>query len=431
LNPINVDARALAIAASLGLIAVLVGGLLPAWIGTRVDPALSIKPSERTHTESRSARAMTRTLVVAQIAFGAMLLVGAALLARSFERMATADRGMDARGVYTMNAFMSSVATAVLDDLDARVAAIPGVEDVAVAGAAPPEANATASARWRTEAIDGLEVPMRLYEVRPDFFDFYGIRLLKGRLFDAGDAANVAIVGERVAALLWPSRDPLGKTMSTEDGSLHFQVVGVAREITLPSLSDHVELPEMYIPFSGRRSVATVGWRCFADCPTRDRVVAALLDADPGAEPLHMNSTEQRYARELVRPRAAARLGATFAGIGFATSGAGLFALLSHAVGRRRREFGIRTALGATPAVLRRTVSREALSIAAVGIAIGGLGAWALGRALASVMYGVSARDPIAWAAMIAIVMLTTLVASWRPSRQAARVDPVQLLREE
>jgi predicted permease len=431
LNPINVDARALAIAASLGFVAVLVGGLLPAWIGLRVDPALSIKPSERTHTESRSARAMTRSLVVAQIAFGAMLLVGAALLARSFERMTTVDRGMDARGVYTMNGFMSSVAPAVLDDLEARVAAIPGVEDVAVADAAPPDANATALARWYSDASDGLEFPMRLYDVRPDFFDFYGLTLLQGRLFDSSDGANVAIVGERVAALLWPNRDPLGKTMRTEDGSLHLQVVGVAKEITLPSLADGVDLPEIYVPHSGRRRVVTVGWRCSSLCPDQQQVAAAFRDADPGAEPLHMNSTEQRYARELVRPRAAARLGATFAGIGFATSGAGLFALLSHAVGRRRREFGIRTALGATPAVLRRTVSREALSIAAIGIAIGGLGAWALGRALASVMYGVSTRDPIAWAAMIAIVTLTTLVASWRPSRQAARVDPVQLLREE
>jgi predicted permease len=431
LNPINLDARALVLAASLGFMAVVIAGLLPAWMGTRVDPALSIKPSERTHTESRSARAMTRTLVVAQIAFGAMLLVGAALLGRSFQRMATADRGMDARGVHTMNGFVSSAAAPVLDRIEARVAAIPGIEDVTIAGAAPPDANATASARWYSDATDGLEIPMRLYDVRPDFFDFYGLTLLQGRLFDSSDGANVAIVGERVAALLWPNRDPLGKTMRTEDGSLYLQVVGVAKEIRLPSLADGVDLPEIYVPHSGRRRVVTVGWRCFSLCPDQQQVVAAFREADPGAEPLHIDSTEQRYARELVRPRAAAQLGAAFAGIGFATSGAGLFALLSQAVGRRRREFGIRSALGATPAVLRRTVSREALSIAATGIAIGSLGAWALGRALASVMYGVSARDPIAWLAMIAIITLTTLLASWRPSRQAARVDPVRLLREE
>ena len=160
-------------------------------------------------------------------------------------------------------------------------------------------------------------------------------------------------------------------------------------------------------------------------------MAAHFLEVDPQAEPLHLTSTEQSYARQLVRPRAAAQLGATFAGIGFVTSGAGLFAVLSYTVGRRRREFGIRIALGATPAILRRSVSREALSVTAMGVAIGGLGAWLLGPALASVMDGVSMGDPLAWLTMAGVVTFTTLAASWRPSRQAARVDPVQLLREE
>ena len=431
LNPIDVDARALVIAASLGGIAVLLAGLLPAWIGTRVDPAVSTKHSERTHTESRSVRTLTRTLLVAQVAFAAMLLVGAALLVRSFERMATADRGMDPRGLHVVSAFMKSVAPAVLDDLEARIGALPGVEDVTVAGAAPPEAGATFTGRWHTESVAGLEFPLYLYDIRPDFFSFFGLTLRRGRPFQPGDAADVAIVGERAAALLWPDADPIGKIMSTEDGALRLRVVGVAREITLPSLLDRVELPEIYLPYSGRRSVLTVSWRCFTPCPDRQQIHARIRAADPGARPLDIASIEQRYARQLVRPRAAAQLGAAFAVIGFATSGAGLFAVLSYAVGRRRREFGIRCALGATPAILRRTVSREALTIAGLGIAIGGLGAWTLGRALASVTYGVSARDPAAWLTMIAVVAFTTLAASWRPSHQASRVDPVQLLREE
>lgn len=430
LNPINLDTRALVIAGSLGGLAVLLAGLLPAWLGTRVDPAVSMKPLERTQTESRPVRAMTRTLLIAQIAFASMLLVGAALLVRSFGRMATADRGMDPHGVHRVNAFMTSVAPAVLDDLEARVAAIPGVEDVTLAGAAPPEANATFTARWRTDLVEGLDLPLYVYDIRPDFFGFFGVTLLRGRPFRPGDA-DVAIVGERVAARLWPNADPLGKFMNTEDGSMRLQVVGVAREITLPSLLDGVELPEIYVPHTGRRSVLTVSWRCFDRCPDRQQIAARIREADPGARAFDIASVEQRYARELLRPRAAAQLGAAIAAIGFVTSGAGLFAVLSYAVGRRRREFGIRAALGATPAGLRRAVSREALSITGPGIAIGALAAWTAGRALASVTYGVSTRDPIAWLTMLAIVGLTTLAASWRPSRQAASVDPVQLLREE
>jgi hypothetical protein len=271
---------------------------------------------------------------------------------------------------------------------------------------------------------------MYLYETRPDFFDFYGIPLLRGRRFEPTDTADVAIVGERMAAALWPGGDPLGQTMSLEQGPT-FHVVGVAKEITLPSLLNRVELPEIYVPYSGRRSVVSIGWRCGRVCPDRSTVAARVREADPKARPLDVSSLEQRFARHLARPRAAAELGATFAGIGLVTSGAGLFAVLSYAIGRRRREFGIRSALGATPASLHRGVTRDALSLAAVGLAAGALAAWTLGRALSSAMYGVSATDPAAWLAMLVIVAGTTLVAAWRPARQAARVDPVALLREE
>jgi hypothetical protein len=283
--------------------------------------------------------------------------------------------------------------------------------------------------RWRTDAAD-LEFPLQLYDTRPDFFDFYGIRLLTGRYFQPGET-DVAIIGERVAALLWPHADPIGKVMSSQARSLRLQVVGVAKEVTLPSLSDGDELPEIYLPHSGRRTVVTIGWRCVAHCPERQQLVARVKDVDPRAVTVDAVAVEQHFARELARPRAAAQLGATFASVGFVTSGAGLFAVLSYAVGRRRRELGIRTALGATPAVLRRSVSAEALGIAAPGLAIGGAGAWMLQRVLASVTYGVSAFDPLAWFAMILIVTTTTLVAAWRPARQAARADPVELLRAE
>jgi putative ABC transport system permease protein len=431
LNPINVDARALAIAGSLGFAAVLLAGLLPAWIGTRLDPSISIKPAEGTHTESRAARATTRTMLVTQVAFASMLIVGATLLARSFERMANVDRGMDARGVHTLTAFVSSAAAAVLDDLEARIGALPGVEGATIDGAAPPEAGHTTTARWRTGAVHGTDVSMHLYEVRPRFFEFYGITLLKGRRFAPDDPADVAIVGERIAALLWPNQDPLGKTMSMESGPLQFRVIGVAKEITLPSLAEGVDLPEMYAPHSGRRRVITASWRCFTSCPDRQQLLRAVHDVDQRADVIHVRSTEESYARHLVRPRASAQLGTTFAAVAFATSGAGLFAVLSYTVGRRRREFGIRIALGATPAVLRRSVSRDALGIATIGGAIGGLGAWSFQRSLEAVVYGISPGDPVTWLTMISIVVVMTILAAWRPCQRAARMNPVELLRQD
>jgi hypothetical protein len=338
--------------------------------------------------------------------------------------MANADRGMDARGVHTLTAFVSSAAAGVLDDLEARIGALPGIEVVTVDGAAPPEAGARSLARRGADTFETY-----LYEVRPRFFDFYGITLLKGRHFTPDDPADVAIVGERMAAILWPDQDPLGKTMSMESGQRQFQVVGVAKEITLPSLDEGVDLPEMYAPHSGRRRVITAGWRCFTACPDRQQLLAAVRDVDQGAEVISVRPTEERYARHLVRPRAAAQLGATFATVAFATSGAGLFAVLTYTVGRRRREFGIRIALGATPAALRRCVSRDALGVAALGAAIGGLGAWSLKRSLEAVVYDISPGDPVTWLTMIAIVAVMTILAAWRPCQRAARVNPAELLR--
>ena len=345
--------------------------------------------------------------------------------------MANADRGMDARGVHTLTAFVSSAAAGVLDDLEARIGALPGIEEVTVDGAAPPEAGQTISGSWRTGAANGTDVSMYLYEVRPRFFDFYGITLLKGRYFEPNDPPELAIVGERMAAILWPDQDPLGKTMSMESGQRQFQVVGVAKEITLPSLDEGVDLPEMYAPHSGRRRVISAGWRCFTACPDRQQLLAAVRDVDQGAEVISVRPTEERYARHLVRPRAAAQLGATFATVAFATSGAGLFAVLTCTVGRRRREFGIRIALGATPAVLRRSVSRDALGVAALGAALGGLGAWSFQRSLEAVVYDVSPGDPVAWLTMIVVVAVVTILAAWRPCQRAARVNPVELLRQD
>jgi putative ABC transport system permease protein len=137
------------------------------------------------------------------------------------------------------------------------------------------------------------------------------------------------------------------------------------------------------------------------------------------------------YFEELARPRATAALGFTFAAIAVLAAAGGLFSVLSYAVGRRRREFGIRTALGASPVQIRRLVLRDGLVVALTGIAIGAAAAWPLARALASLQYGVTMSDSVSWAAVLTLLGLTTLAASWRPARTAAGCDPILLLREE
>jgi ABC-type antimicrobial peptide transport system permease subunit len=140
---------------------------------------------------------------------------------------------------------------------------------------------------------------------------------------------------------------------------------------------------------------------------------------------------ERAYAAQIARPRAAAALAAAFAGIAMIAAAGGLFSVLSYAVSRRRREFGIRTALGASQGQIRRVVLREGLVVTASGLAIGSLFAAALARALASLQYGVTPGDPLSWSLVLGLIALTTVVASWGPARAAARLDPLVLLREE
>jgi putative ABC transport system permease protein len=137
------------------------------------------------------------------------------------------------------------------------------------------------------------------------------------------------------------------------------------------------------------------------------------------------------YFEELARPRASAALGFTFAAIAVIAAAGGLFSVLSYAVGRRRREFGIRTALGASRAQIRRLVVHDGMMVALAGIAIGAAAAWSLARTLESLQYGVTMGDPLSWGAVFALLLVTTLAAAWRPARAAASADPIMLLREE
>jgi ABC-type antimicrobial peptide transport system permease subunit len=144
-----------------------------------------------------------------------------------------------------------------------------------------------------------------------------------------------------------------------------------------------------------------------------------------------MTTAENAYLSHLRLPRALAQVGGLFAVVAVVTAAGGLFGVLKHAVGRQRREFGIRTALGASPGQMGRLVFQDGLALVGVGVAGGAAGGWLIAQSLAAFRYGVTAGDPIAWTAVLTTIGLTSLLASWHPARQAMRVDPVTLLREE
>jgi putative ABC transport system permease protein len=439
LNPVSLDARALAVALAAGLVATVAAGVLPAWMGTRGNPAGSLRLAERGGTESRPARRATRAMLVAEIALACTLLAGAALLVRSFVNLAGTDRGLDTHGVLTTWLSLPPASFAdkparlsATSAVDSAIRALPGIARVALSYGVPPEGGAIHFFDdWRSDAPGAgpLKMDVNSYDVGPDFFALYGIPIIAGRTFQSGDGPHAVIVGQRLAAALWPSLDPVGRSFGF--GKEQFHVIGVARELRLPSLDARLDRPEFYQPFSAGGGLVMVNMRCAGSCPDAAVLRQRILAAAPGATIFNLGPLDDVYKQQTAPPRAAASLALTFALVALLAAAGGLFSVLSYAVGQRMREFGIRTALGASPRQIRTLVLRDGVIVAGAGMALGALAAWALARGLASLEYGVTMSDPASWGLVLGVIGAASVAAAWRPARRAMRVDPVTLLRSE
>jgi len=437
LNPLNLDARALAVTSVAGVMATLASGLLPAWLGTRVDAGESLRVVDRSGTEARGARALTRGLLVVEVAFACTLLVGATLLTRSFVNLARAERGLVTSGVTTLWFSLGAVSKdpaarlAVTRRLEEELRRLPGVRQLAWSYGLPPGGGMTSFGDWISDApgVPSLNLVLDRYVVSPEFFALYEIPIIKGRTFTAADTSADVIVSERLARTLWPDADPVGRTFRFMKES--FLVIGVAREIHLPAIDTRLDRPEFYHPYTTVYATPMVSMRCDPACPEAAVIRHRLASTHPAVRVQAAKLAEEDYARQLARPRASAALAATFAAIAVIAAAGGLFSVLSYTVSRRRREFGIRAALGASRGTIRRVVLRDAVGITGAGLALGTVcGAW-LAQALGSLQYGITPRDPVTWSTVLVLLALTTLAASWVPASAAARLDPLALLREE
>ena len=438
LNPVDLDPRALAMASAAGVVAALVAGLAPAWIGTRVDPIVSLRASGRAGTETRAARRTTRALLTAEIALACTMLVGATLLVRSFVNVASEGRGLRTDNVVVATVVVPPAArtrpaqVALLGTLRDRLQALPGVERIAISFGAPPDGGYIHFGDgWQSDVpgAGSLNLEVESYDVGPDFFELYEIPLIRGRVFRDGDDAGTVIVGERLAAILWPGLDPIGRTFLFDKRPR--LVIGLARELNLPSIDARANRPEFYKPFPAIAGSVAISLACRGGCPAEPIIRQHIAATSAALRTTAVDRLDDVYGEQIARPRAAAAIGLVFAAVALVASAAGLFTVLNAAVSRRRREFGIRTALGARTGEIGRIVLTDGARVTAVGLAIGAAGAWAIGRALSSLYYGVTVLDPWTWAIVAMTVAATAAVASWRPALQAMRVDPVTLLRDE
>jgi putative ABC transport system permease protein len=454
LTPVALSARALVATSILTLVAAAVAGIVPAWLATRVDASESLRGTSRGGTDVPGQRRLGRGLLVVEVALAAALLAGAAQLVRTFVNLTRADRGLDAQGVITAwislpeFAFKARPARqAFASALDERLRQLPGVQQVSLSLGVPPGGGSiyfsparAANAPNAPQPPPDVRAVVHAYSVSPQFFELFRIPIVAGRTFSTPAAEGDVILGEQFAKKLFPDGSPVGRSFTFEGHKTPYTVVGVAREIRSPSLDPLSDEPEMYHPIlvmrDGRAesfggSQIMVALRCGTGCAGLDAIRRVILDLSAQAMVVRLGPMEAEYLQNIARPRAAAALAACFALVALVASAGGLFGVLSAAVARRRREFGIRVALGIAPGRLTWLVLRQAFALSSLGLVFGIFGAWALSRALASLTFGVSPADPLSWAGVFGSLGLATLLAAWRPGRQAARIDPAELLRSE
>ncbi len=437
-----------------GAMAFVTSGLCALW------PALAARQvdvsSALTHGREfshPSGRRTERALVVTQIAVALTLLAGTTLFYRTVRGLDRTTLGFDPDGLMavTVTPPTSDVDrwNAFYDALMTRVAALPH----ALSASAVLRRPLSGPIGWDNQPFFpgqvvedphtwGLNPHLNLEVVTRDYFTTMGIRLVRGRMFSSRDttqAPGVVIVSESAARRLWPGRDPIGQRLSEPSyrtlppvSPPPWQtVVGVVEDVRYRGLND-VRL-DMYLPAtqSGNKVESLMIRTDGAAAGLFDGVRAAAREIDPRAQVSGATMMRAVVDGESAPWRFLMRVFLAFAGLAATLAAVGLAAVIAMAVALRRRELAIRAALGANRRRLRWLVLREAAGLVAAGVALGLIGAGAMGRAVAHVLIGVEAHDPLAMAAAVAGVAVIGVAASWLPARQAADANPLDAMRAE
>jgi predicted permease len=440
---VPLDLRVVAAAMGFSALAAFIIGGLSAWKGLRGPSGLTAD----TRAGSTPYRATQRALVVAQMALAMALLMGGALLVRTLDRLRHTDLGFDPRGVVVasvspeMGRLTRDKAMIYFDDAIRAASSLPGVRSAAVAHVMPLDFGGSRTSieiAGYTPAKDE-DMELNFVRVTPDYFKTLGIRLLQGRPFDERDRDGQPeriIVNETMARRFWPDGRVVGRFVRFgSQQPFNVEVVGVVPDAHHRMVRED-PAPSFYVPLAQWPRVSGVLHVRFADTrPDLDAarigdVRRAIAAVNPGVPVLAVHTLADQVERNLADDRMTMTIGTTLGGVAVLLATAGLYATMAFLVGRRTREIGVRMALGAATADVRRLVLREGVLSALAGVAGGlALSIW-VGRALQSRLYGVGAFDVVSLTAAAATLVAAALVASWLPARRASRVDPVVALRE-
>jgi predicted permease len=431
-------------------------GLLP--VASVLPASLStvLREEGRTTSGGRGARGLRRALVVTQVAFTFVLLVGAGLLLASFRKVLEVDPGFVAERVLTASVMLprtrypdENALRRFTDEALRRVRALPGVVMAGATDTIPFGDNHSDSvilAEGYVMKPGESVLSPNAVDVTPGYFEALGAKLLRGRFFEEGDGERrlrVLIVDEKLAERFWPGQDPLGRRLylptdinnllAVTDKTVFLTVVGVVRDMKLRDLTEgDRSVGTYYYPMA--QDVSRLLTFALKTAGTADSATSALrttlASLDPELPLFDVQTMEERTERSLLNRRSPALLSLGFGAVALLLSAVGLYGVLAYLVTQRTREIGIRIALGGSTRAIFDLVIREGLLLLGVGFLLGGACAFLLRSSLQSQLFGVEAADPRVVGGVSVLLAVVALLACALPARRATRIDPRVVLAE-
>jgi putative ABC transport system permease protein len=440
-SKMGLDQTALVFTLGISVLTGILCGLVPALIGTKVELNQVLK-DDGPSVLGRASKRTTRWLVVAEVAFSVVLLVGAGIMFRSFQRLLHTDLGVDATGVSTMQLSLSGERYAATqsrvnfaDDLTGRVSALPGIKDVGLATTVP------LGYIYNRREIAGIgntvfaaerRFTVTFRTITPGYLQAIGTRLREGRAFteyDREGTLRVGLVNEAFAKQFLAGKEIVGESLLLNNGQ-RYEIVGLLANVINDDLDERAEA-EIYVPYAQEPS-RDVFLVTRSDSPS-DALVQAIRGevsaVDPSVPVFKIKPLQQYVDERLSAKKMAVYSLAVGALIALLLAAVGIYSVVAYSVTQRTHEIGLRLALGATTSDILKLIVGSGLRLVLVGGVIGLAGALVLTQLLSGLLFGVSARDPITLAAIISILAAVALLACYFPARRAMKLDPLDALR--
>ena len=438
------DARILAFTLVLTFTTGVIFGLLPALRASRPDPWMTLKDTVGAIAGSGGSLFLRKGLVAAQVALSFLLLFGAGLFVRSLQNLKATDTGVALDNLVTfqlspaLSGYENARALNFYEQLLGKLRAAPGVKSAALAGVSILSGNEWDSSMGVEghKAPDGEDMQAFMNSLSPGYFETMGIPLLEGRDFnhmDASQTTRYAIVNRRFAEHFFKGKSALGKHVGFGTGpksKLDIEIIGVVADALYEGPREGVRR-QVFIPHWGRNS-ATFYVRTAAASSTAYGVIRNEVRTLDASLPVYeMKTLEAQLDETLLTDHLIALLAAGFGLLATVLASIGLYGVMAFVVARRKKELGIRLALGAEPSGVIWMVMREVLLLLSIGLAIGIPAAMALGRFVSAQLYGIEARDPWIAGATMLLLALVSAAAGLIPATRASRIDPILALRYE